>query len=130
LLNLFIESDAERARAVELLRSLDERYRQIADLGRAHERAMYEWEEAVALLPAVADFVPENATARQALDEAWASVVNKAVAVRETLDMPADATQMERAAADLKTQRERLRDLLRAVPKDAPISEKRARLRL
>jgi len=130
LLNLFIESDAERARAVELLRSLHERYRQIADLGRAHERAMYEWEEAVALLPAVADFVPENATARQAIDEAWASVVKKTDAVRVTLDTPADATQMERAAADLKTQRERLRDLLRAVPKDAPISEKRARLRL
>jgi hypothetical protein len=130
LLDLFIKSDAKRAEAVILLRSLEDRYRQVTDLSRAQEKAMFEWEEAVALLPAVIDFTPESTTERQALDTAWTNVVSKATAVRETLDTPTDATAMERAAADLKTQRERLRDLLRAVPKEATLGEKRARLRL
>ena len=130
LLAFFIKDDSERARAVQRLRSLDDPYRLITELGRQHEKAMAEWEDAVVLLPAVADFAPENATARQELDETWTSVVRTATAVRKVLDTDADATALEGAAADLKTQLKRFRDLLRSAPADATTTEKRARLRL
>src|SRR5262249_32280294 len=89
-----------------------------------------EWEQTVALLPLVAGFAPENATARRDLDDSWSALVTKAAAVRDALDQESDAGTLDRLAEDLNKQREQFRGLLKAVPADATPAEWRARLQL
>src|SRR5262245_653025 len=126
----FKPMNAPRNEAVRILRDVTSRYRGVIDLGEAYEQALTEWEETVALLPAVADFTPENATARQELDAAWTDLVEKAGRVRQALDGSEDAAGLKRSAAELTTRRQRLGDLLKTVPADATPAEWRARLRL
>jgi hypothetical protein len=131
LLALFKADQAAWTQAVETLKALPARYEAITQLGSAQEKAIFEWEETVALLPAVGDFAPAEAVARQATDIAWTDLIEKTYRLRQAIEGPADVSSLGRLADDVNYQREKkLVPLLRDVPDGAGPVEIRSRLRL
>ena len=131
LLTLFLENEAKWNDAADQMSGLPARYLDIGRLGQAQERALFEWDETIALLPTVVDFTPTSPVARDSLDEAWKDLVLKARQLRSTIDAPAANTaDLEGRAAEMQNQRKTLLGMLKGDPASEGAVELRARLRL